>query len=266
MKFINDRNFQTVTKLDLEKFFQFLTKSSFKKQTKQLTWAGVISFYQYFLHLQEIGTPDLYFMENPVSQKKRKWKNDREVNQIDILTNPEIRQLLPEIKTLGYREYIIFAILVHTSMRINGLTNIMIEKVDMGKRLIRTWDKGKMRTYAFGRTLVKDLQNYLKIRQRIQTLHSSSKYLIFSNKGDKLHPRTISAMLFRPITELIKRKFNKHITAHSLRRSFKTNRTNLGQPREQIEALMNHKNGLDDNYNKPTEEMFLKWFDAYQQF
>ena len=44
----------------------------------------------------------------------------------------------------------------------------------------------------------------------------------------------------------------KKITAYDLNRRFKTNRTNLGKLREQVEALMNYEQGFDNAYNKPT--------------
>lgn len=42
-------------------------------------------------------------------------------------------------------------------------------------------------------------------------------------------------------------------------------RTNLGQLREQFEALMSHKQGLDNVYNKSTHEMLLLQFDSCEE-
>ncbi|MHA1892387.1 MAG: hypothetical protein ACTSYS_15440 [Promethearchaeota archaeon] len=71
--------------------------------------------------------------------------------------------------------------------------------------------------------------------------------------------------LFPEIARVIKEVTGKKITAHDLRRSFKTNRTIIGQLREQVEALINHKQGLDNAYNRSTHEMLLTLFDSYEK-
>ena len=102
--------------------------------------------------------------------------------------------------------------------------------------MIKTFDKGKIRKYAFGENLKKELLTYLKIQEKIKTIHYNEKYLFFSRKNEKLSSGTIKGHIFPKISKIIIELTRKKITAHSLRRSFKNNRTNQGQLREQIEA------------------------------
>jgi len=269
IKYIGNKNLQLVTKLDYDNYYNFLNdKSDIKKRTKVIQLAGVTSFYQYFIHKQDIdtqGSLNLHFIENPITNIRKKWKNDKEETLREILTNEEIREVLSELKIKDRRLYIMFYILADTSMRGNGLINIKIKNIFLNKRLIKTWDKGKLRTYVFGENLKEELENYLIIRKRMNLIHDNKEYLFSSRKGTKLSIPSFFSHVYPKIGKIIKRITEKKITAHDLRRSFKTNRTNLGQVREQVEALMNHKIGLDNAYNRPTESMFLSWFDSYEE-
>lgn len=270
LKFINYKNLQLITKLDLENYFNYLNNSNnFKKNTKRLKYAGVVSFYQYFFHLQDIdknNSLNLYFIENPISNIKRNWKNDKEIKKVEILTNNEIKKILIELKKINYRYYLIFYILADTSMRVNGLSNVEIQNINFNRRTIKTFDKGKNRIYMFGEKIKRELQFYINnIRPNINCINKNSEYLFFSKKYKKLFSSNIFSHIFPKISKIIYQLTNKKITAHDLRRSFKTNRTNLGQLREQVEALMNHKQGLDNAYNRPTHKMLLSWFDKYEE-
>ncbi|MHA1313814.1 MAG: tyrosine-type recombinase/integrase [Candidatus Helarchaeota archaeon] len=269
VKFINNKNLQLTTKMDFENYFKYLNnRPDIRKKTKMIRFVGVTAFFQYFMHKQEIDRENvlgLGFIENPITDNKKKWKNDPDERVSEILTNDEIKRVLGVLRKKNYRDYMIFYILADTSMRGNGLVNIKIKNINLEKRLIKTWDKGKLRTYAFGKNLKSQLENYLIIRNRMNFVNDDKEYLFYSRKGNRLSAASLFSHIFPKIAEIIKDVTGKRITAHDLRRSFKTNRTNLGQLREQIEALMNHKNGLDDFYNKPTDDMFLKWFDAYEE-
>jgi len=268
LKFIKNKNLQLTTKLDFENYFDYLNESDLRKKTKSIHYTGVKSFFQYFIHKQNIDSENklnLHFIENPITNVNRRWKNDKEDKIREILTNSEINRVLSELKKTNYRNYIIFYVLADTSMRGNGLVNIEIKNVQLDKRIISTWDKGKMRRYYFGLNLQNELKNYLLMRKRMNFTKDDEKFLFYSQKGTRLSVSSLFSHVFPDIAQVIKEITGKKITAHDLRRSFKTNRTNLGQLREQVEALMNHKQGLDNAYNKPTHEMLLSWFDSYEK-
>ncbi len=259
---------QLTTKLDFENYFDFLNDSNLQKKTKSLHYTGIKSFFQYFIHKQNIDSDNqlnLHFIENPVTSITRRWKNDKEDKMREILTNQEINRVLKKLKKINYRNYVIFFVLADTSMRGNGLVNIEIKNVQLDKRIISTWDKGKMRRYYFGLNLQGELKNYLLMRNRMSFANDTKKYLFYSQKGTRLSVSSFFFHIFPDIAQVIKEVIGKKITAHDLSRSFKTNRTNLDQLREQVEALMNHKQGLDNSYNKPTHKMLLSWFDSYEK-
>lgn len=254
---------QLVNKQDLENYYIYLNDSKLRKNSKQLYYTVVVAFYQYYMHLQSFDNT-LHFKSNPLSNIKRKWKPDKEVKKQYVLTNDEIRDVLFYTRK-DYRIYILFYLLADTSMRLNGCLNIKIKNIDLEDRSIVTFDKGKMRKYLIGEKLKDALKRYIPLRKRINSIHKYSEYLFCSRKSKQMSTGHVHTNLFIPIRKYIKRKFNKDITPHRLRVSFKTNRTNMSQIREQIEALMNHKNGLDNVYNQPTSKMLKKQFDKYER-
>ncbi|MHA1380562.1 MAG: tyrosine-type recombinase/integrase [Candidatus Helarchaeota archaeon] len=270
ISFIKAKNLQYVTKIDLEKhYFDYLNNLNFRKQTKTLRFAVVVSFYKYFISLQEMdtyGTENQHFIENPISDRRRNWKEDLEPVKRNTLTNNEILEILKIMrqKKYSFRNYLMFYVLADTSMRINGIINIKIKNVDLDKRLIKTIDKGKIRKYAFGKNLKEEIMKWLKIRncliteQQNRFKYAHSEYLFFSRNDERIGTSYYSGKIFS--RNLIKELTGKDVTPHDLRRSFKTNRTNLEQDWGQIEVLMNHLTGLDPKYLHPTDEMFLKWW------
>ena len=266
--FLENMNLQLTTRLDFENYFDYLNNLDVRKKTKLINFAGVKSFFQYFIHKQNIDPKNrlnLHFIENPVTEVQRRWKNDREEKHREILTNDEINRVLQKLKETNFRHYMVFFILADTSMRGNGLVNIKIENIKLEKRIITTWDKGKMRDYICGLNLQNELRNYLLMRKRMNNVNDDKIHLFSSQKGTKLSESSFFSHVFPEIAPVVMEVTGKKITAHDLRRSFKTNRTNLGQLKEQVEALMNHKQGLDNAYNKPTHKMLLSWFDSYEE-
>lgn len=80
IKFINNKNLQLTIKLDFENYFNNLNNLNVRKKTKRLQFAGMKSFFQYFIHKQNIDPEnrlDLHFIENPLTDIQRRWKNDK---------------------------------------------------------------------------------------------------------------------------------------------------------------------------------------------
>ncbi len=185
IKFMEEKNLQFTTKMDLERHFEFLYESTHRKETKRLYFEAVKSFFRYFLHRQEIdplNTFNLHFIENPITEYKRKWKDDEKEDFGEILTNDEIKQVLHELKRRNIRNYIMLYIIADTSMRVDGMTNIKLENIGLEKRIIITKDKNKLRKYPFGKNLKMELEKYLIIRKRINSIHHNDIWLFFSQK------------------------------------------------------------------------------------
>ncbi|MHA1755194.1 MAG: tyrosine-type recombinase/integrase [Promethearchaeota archaeon] len=268
IKFIGEKNLQFTRKMDLERYFEFLYESDHRKETKRLYFEAVKSFFRYFLHRQEIdpsNTFNLHFIENPNTDYKRKWKDDEKENFGEIMTNDGIKRVLHELKRINIRNYIMLYIIADTSMRVDGMTNIKLENIKMERRIIITKDKNKLRKYAFGKKLKLELEKYLMVRKRINSIHHNDIWLFFSQKSTKFTPDNFKAHVYPKIARLIKKLTGKKITAHDFRRSFRTNRLNLKQLPGHIDILMNHKTKLAEAYEKPTDEMLVQWFDSFEE-
>ena len=267
--FMMGKNLQFTTKLDLERYFEELNESSYRIKTKRTYLEGVKSFFKYFLHRQGIdpeNTFNLHFVENPVTTYQRKWKDTEEPTRYrEILTNDEIKRVLQELKKRNLRDYIMCYLLADTSMRVDGMANIKLENLNLEKRIIITKDKNRMRKYVFGRHLQAELKKYLIVRARIRSIHYNDTWLFFTQRSTKFKSDTFKTSVFPKLSTLILEMTGKKITAHDFRRSFRTNRINLGQQPGHVDILMNHKTPLSKAYEKPTDKMLVQWFDAFEE-
>lgn len=125
-----------------------------------------------------------------------------------------------------------------------------------------------MRKNYFGKNLRRKLIKWLKIRNSLvneninRYKYADSEFLFFSRNDERICSSYYSDKIFPK--KLFKELTGKDVTPHDLRKSFKTNRTDLEQDWGQIEALMNHLIGLDSKYLHPTYELFLKWIEEYE--
>ncbi|MHA1797840.1 MAG: tyrosine-type recombinase/integrase, partial [Candidatus Helarchaeota archaeon] len=207
LRFVSNKNLQFTTKLDLENYFDHLNNLDIKKRSKRLFFTVIKNFFRFFLHKQDIDSHDtlnLHFIENPVSNITRRWKSDEEETIFEILTNNEIKCVLREFKERNWRDYMMVYILADTSMRVNGMLNIKIENIHVEKRIIRTFDKGKMRKYIFGLQLRDELKKYLLMRRRLNFIHDDNTWLFFTMKATKFSPDPFFSYVFPKIKKVIK--------------------------------------------------------------
>ncbi|NHI91289.1 MAG: hypothetical protein EAX96_02215 [Candidatus Lokiarchaeota archaeon] len=87
------------------------------------------------------------------------------------------------LKKENFRKYIMIYILIDTSMRIDGMTRIKLENLDLNQRNIYTKGKIDDIKYIFRRNLKKEIETYLMIRKRINSVHNNNIPLFFSHKS-----------------------------------------------------------------------------------
>ncbi|NHI94483.1 MAG: site-specific integrase [Candidatus Lokiarchaeota archaeon] len=140
---------------------------------------------------------------------KRKWKDDEKENFGEILTNDEIKLVLHELKRINIRNYVMLYIMADTSMRVDGMTNIKLENIDLEKRIIIMQYKNNLRKYAFGKNFKIELEKYLMVRKRLNSIHYNDIWLFFSQKSTKFTADNFKDHVYPKIARLIKNSLEK---------------------------------------------------------
>ena len=255
------KSLDKISDKDILNYYEYLNnKNDYKKQTKELKFNAVRSFFNY-LKIEKIKNNKLK-LNNINLDYKLKWKSDSEIFNRDILTIDEIKLVLNYLKRYNFRFYLVFFILADTGMRVNGLVNIQISNIDLENRKIIVYEKGKIRVYTFGNNLKRELVKYIQMRSIIQTNHN----FLLINKRKNRERETNVHRIFIKINEIMTNELNinKKITAHCLRASFKTNRRDLGQNDSDIEFFLQHNHDYRTTYLRYTDEQRLRKFDEFE--
>jgi site-specific recombinase XerD len=150
----------------------------------------------------------------------------------DVLSQEEMTTLLSNIEHPIIYEFLLF--LSKTGLRISEATGLMVKDINFSDRTIQVYRKGgRVQILPLAQSLIPSLEKYLAhIRPR------TTPYLFATKKTGKLSPVYINKVLRETIQNL---GWTKHITAHSMRRSFATNLYLLNIDLITIQRLLNHK-------------------------
>ncbi|MZP28703.1 tyrosine-type recombinase/integrase [Heliobacterium undosum] len=236
---------QMATQLDIANFKRFAS-SNFKPNTVALT---MIHLNVIFRWLAQRGlTPD-----NPaehvdrvsVPQSAPKW-----------LTRGEQNALVRTVRQHGsLRELTMVTLMLHTGVRVQELCDIQMRDVTLTDRkgllVIRYGKHGKYREVPLNVDCRRILLRFIESRK------SSSEYLFYSQRSDKMSPRGVSFLIakYANLTGI------DHLTCHALRHSFGHQLAVLKVPLDVIARLMGHmkKDGspnlaMTSRYTMPGEE------------
>jgi integrase/recombinase XerD len=232
-----------IEEIDIVDIAKYLTNVINKKDiqitTKNAYRYNISSFFQYVQ--QQFLTKREEAYHNPVPSKDvfkftKSNKIKRKPEKEEKFTKKELLTILDNSKKREFRDFIIFAILIATGMRIGECLSIRVNQIDLERRLLDTgFDKGARKsTKTSGESirffLPKGLIRYLK------------KYL-YMIKGDKWlvsgREKYLTPSGFRSTSkERYPKKFSKF---HKYRKTLITNRVKKMEcPLWISEGLMNH--------------------------
>jgi site-specific recombinase XerD len=150
----------------------------------------------------------------------------------DVLSQEELVELLSYIEHPIIYHFLLF--LSKTGLRVSEAANLSVRDINLKDRTVQVYRKGgKVQVLPLAQSLIPSLELYLNF-VRPQT----SPYLFATERTGRLSPVYINMVLRTTISKL---GWNKHITAHSLRRSFATNLYLLNIDLITIQRLLNHK-------------------------
>lgn len=159
-----------------------------------------------------------------VKQTERTFLSDEEMEKlIEAITHPTIRIV---VQTLYY-----------TGMRVGECTNLSIGQVDFARRVITVINGkgGKDRNIPMSDKLESILRRYLnEIRE-----DESSRYFFALKKTGRVSAQYVNREIHDAVDRL---KWNKTVTAHTLRHSFASNLIKKGVSIVHVQKLLGHSN------------------------
>jgi integrase/recombinase XerD len=179
-------------------------------------------------------------------------KDNKRVRTFITLTEME-EDLIPMFPML-FRDYqkreLVMRFIFFTGLRLNEMTNLKRENIDLEKRTILIKDtKGKKdRMVKFPSQLVKDLKNF------------------FTAELERDNAFNVTKSFIQYTTEVINKelKFHKYVTCHTLRHSFAKHCLKQGMSIEKVQKLLGHADLITTLiYASPTEEEVLEDYDKY---
>lgn len=135
----------------------------------------------------------------------------------------------------GFRNWVIFALIVDTGMRIGEVCNLLLEYLQLDNQQMYIPDgKTGSRTVPLSRPVVKILKAWLQRRRKIA--RADSPYLFVSRRSEKCTPNSIGYAFRR-----LKKKFDlPPLTPHTLRHSFCTYYLRNGGNLERLRNITGH--------------------------
>jgi integrase/recombinase XerC len=162
-----------------------------------------------------------YVMENEIPR----------VMQVEIYENDYTK----------YRDELIIYLLYTTGMRRSELINLKITDINLSRKDIRVIGKGKKeRIIPISSESISKIKTFITIRSdHYEQINIEDNFLILSNKGMKINPRSIYAIVNRQMkTANSADKKSPHV----LRHSFATHLLNNGADINAIKEILGHAN------------------------
>ncbi|MCM3631767.1 MULTISPECIES: tyrosine recombinase XerS [Paenibacillus] len=141
------------------------------------------------------------------------------------------------------RDSCIISLILHSGLRVSELVNLNVDDVDMKKKLVYVFRKGKNdETFKtpvyFRQAAVEDLQRYMELRDMSYHAPKREKALFLAiangkKEGSRMTKRAIQAMVIKYATHFGK----PYLSVHKLRHSFATDyylRNDIYKTQEQL--------------------------------
>lgn len=199
---------------------EFLLKkqaNNLSSQTINLSLNSIKFFYREILKIKD-----------PIDIKFAKKTNKIPI----VLSRDEIQKIIDSIANKKHK--LIIALAYGAGLRISEAINLRIKDINIGELTIHLKQaKGKRdRITIFPNKIVKKLKMILSEK-------SKNDFLFESNRGGKLHTRTIQKIFEKAIKSA---KIKKDATFHSLRHSFATHLLENGVDIRYVQELLGHQN------------------------
>lgn len=224
-------DFERVDHLTIRAYLAHLSRKKLARSTIARRLSAVRSFFRYLLREGAVTKNPARTVSTPKKEKTLP----------SVMQPAEVTSLLesPDPDTpLGLRDRAWLELLYASGLRIGELVQIDLDDIDLRSRLVKVRGKGaKERIVPFGSTAEKAVRAWLAVRQELVAV------------DDEEHPLFVNYRGGRITTRSIRRIFEKHLRAaslkmgaspHTLRHSFATHLLNAGADLRSIQDLLGH--------------------------
>uniref|UniRef100_A0A7V6CCZ6 Integrase n=1 Tax=Thermodesulfobacterium geofontis TaxID=1295609 RepID=A0A7V6CCZ6_9BACT len=227
--FINSLSFENLNILEIRRYIAQLQKRGLKPTTIDCHIRAIKTFL-HFIH--EEG-----YIDEDLSKKIKKPKLPKQYPY--VLNDEQVFALLKACnkKTWeGFRNYVMMITFLDTGIRLSELINLKLQDINFNKKsiLIRDGKGGKDREVYMGRTLLKEMAKWIKMRG-----HFPYEDRVFiTRQGDPLNKRGIE----RVIERLAKKAgiTGVRCSPHTLRHTFATNFIRNGGDVFTLQKILGH--------------------------
>jgi integrase/recombinase XerC len=215
----------------LRGFLAALHERNLKKSTIGRKLAAMRSFYGYCVRRKWIAENPARLLSTPKLEKHvPSFLSEEEA--VGLLSLP-----LGD-KPTGLRDRAILELFYATGIRVSELVGIDTGDLHFGERMVRVRGKGKKeRLVPFGRKASEALQDYLRVRPRLQPDGTAEAAVFLNYRGERLTSRSVQRMVQAAIR---KTAVSRKISPHSLRHSFASHLLGRGADLRVIQELLGH--------------------------
>ncbi len=200
-----------------------------------------------------------------------------EKNPFDMINTPKTTRKLPEVLTeeemigflnslpvesvLDLRNRAIFEMLYATGIRISELTNLNINDINFGERLIRVIGKGKKeRIVPFNDNALVTVKKYIQVSRKV--FPDRPEFVFLNFRGKQISVRGVEKILKKLYINYT--SSDKNIYPHLFRHSFATHLLRRGANLRVIQELLGHSNlSTTEKYTSLDYKDLLK---SYKKF
>jgi len=211
----------------------FMTKEGVSARSINRKISAINGFFKYLIRMDLVATNPMKKVIPPKMEKRLPtFIIEREMEEV----TKERVNLDDEFKFR--RNSLIIDLLYQTGMRRSELINLKVYDIDPGRGEIRVLGKGKKtRAIPLNEMLLDHIYSYLEVRN--SEFGSNQEYLILSDGGKKMNPKTLYNIvkLFLSATKSSDKK-----SPHVLRHSFATHLLNNGADINAIKEILGHAN------------------------
>lgn len=230
-KFYNyiNKDFSKVTKNDVSKFIQNISKQESPKSVSRII-STLKSFYKFLQINKYTKTSPLTLISNPKQAK----------NLPKVLSEEEVFTLL-DINTVtdfDFRNKAMLELMYSSGLRVSELINLNVNDIDLKNCLVRIFGKGsKERIIPLNDYAAEALKIYILDHRYNLFKHSENNYLFLNNHGEKMTRQGFFKILKKIAIE---KNIKTNFSPHTLRHSFATHLLKHGADLRSIQELLGH--------------------------
>ena len=213
---------------NLEKYFEFLYDSSFKKTTVHRTISSINSFF-IFLKKEKIIT------NNPFEMTQR-LKEDKYIPS--FLSQEEVKKILNIVDENKILDKTLLYLLYSWGLRVSELISLKSSDINIEENYVKCIGKGnKQRIIPFGNESKSLLLKYKNFRLEKFPLNKNKLFFI-NNYGKPINRQYINKIIKN---YSICAKIKKVVTPHTIRHSFATHLLENGANLREVQLLLGHE-------------------------